>query len=112
VSFDVGNVSGGSFGQSSSVALLIPGAGQFTFVNSTPGTTMNWQRFSVEYVADAVSSGFFFWNLDPEGDNVNGLDNVVVEAVLPTAVVPVPGALSLLLGGVGLLAGFAARRRG
>lgn len=110
LSFDVGNVSGSRYGQTSTVKVLYSNQVLGSFTNSTPGTTMNWERFTVTFVAGFAQSPVTFLNDDPQGDNVNGLDNIVLERTTATTVIPVPGALPLLLSGLAVF-GLAGRAR-
>jgi hypothetical protein len=109
LSFYVGNVSGGVFGTTSTVGVLVNGSLLATRTNSTPGTTLNWELFTVPFTAASASTLIGFENLDPPGDDSNGLDNISL-ALAPTNAVPEPGTLTLILFGTAL-AGFGFLRR-
>ncbi len=105
LSFYVGNVAGGGFGTTSTVGVLINGSLLASKTNSTPGTTLNWELFTISFTAASASTVVAFENLDPIGDQSNGLDNI---SLAPTNAVPEPG--TFLLFGTGL-AGFGFLRR-
>jgi hypothetical protein len=105
LSFYVGNVSGGVFGTTSTVGVLVNGSLLATRTNSTPGTTLNWELFTVPFTAASASTLIGFENLDPPGDDSNGLDNISL-VLAPTNAVPEPGTLTLFgtaLAGFGFL---------
>jgi hypothetical protein len=109
LSFYVGNVSGGVFGTTSTVGVLINGSLVATKKNSTPGTTLNWELFTVPFTAASASTLIGFENLDPIGDDSNGLDNISL-VLAPANAVPEPDILVLIgtaLAGIG----WARRRR-
>jgi hypothetical protein len=109
LSFYVGNISGGTFGASSSVEVLLGGIGGTalgTVTNSDPGTTLSWEQYSFQFTATGSSTTIDFMNQDPSYDDNNGLDNV---QLTQSAETPEPGTLSLL--GGGLLIGLGRWRR-
>jgi hypothetical protein len=109
LSFYVGNVSGAPFGTTSKVGVLVDGSLLTSETNSTPGTTLNWELFTVSFVATSPSTVVGFENLDPSGDDSNGLDNISL-ALASTGAVPEPATLTLLaLAFAGV--GFARRRK-
>lgn len=71
---------------------------------------MGWRNDTFQFVADSTSTLLSFLSTEGSGFWGPALDNVSVELVSPTAVVPVPGALPLMLAGLGVI-GWAARRR-
>ena len=96
---------GTGFGTTSTVGVLINGSLLTTRTNSTPGAVINWEQFTVPFTATSASTLIGFENLDPIGDDSNGLDNVSLNAASPVAV-PEPGMLVLVgtaLVGLGLL---------
>lgn len=107
LSFDIGNTvqPGGYLGTTSTVGVSVSGVGAFSFQNVLAnGNSVAWQRFTLDFVAAGPSTMLGFVNGDTPNDNMNGLDNIVVEAKMPgTTVIPVPGALPLLVSGVALL---------
>lgn len=110
LSFYIGNLTtGGGLGTTSSIEVFAGGSslGIFTHTGGS-ATLLDWKQFSTSFVATGASTVIDFFNRD--GDNSNGLDNVVIESA-GTAVVPVPAALPLLATGLGLLGFFARRRR-
>jgi Protein of unknown function (DUF642)/PEP-CTERM motif len=98
---------GTGFGTTSTVGVLINGSLLATKTNSTPGTTLNWELFTVPFTAASASTVIGFENLDPIGDDSNGLDNISL-VLAPTTTVPEPG--TLILFGTAL-AGFGFLRR-
>ena len=62
-----------------------------------------WESFSLPFIATATSQGLSFSSFT---DFDVGLDNVAVNAV------PIPAALPLFAGGLGLMGWMARRRRG
>jgi hypothetical protein len=110
LSFYVGNVAGGVFGTTSSVGVLINGSLVATKTNSAPGTTLSWEPFTVPFTAASASTVIGFENLDPAGDDSNGLDNISL-VLAPTNAVPEPGTLTFTLFGTALVGfGFLRRR--
>jgi hypothetical protein len=110
VSFWVGNVvqTSGSFGNSTSVGLLINNANVFTALNiSGNATSLTWEQFSWNFIATTTSTSITFLNQDPSNDYVAALDNVVVSQI---SAVPEPSTWAMMiLGFAGV--GFAAYRR-
>jgi len=112
LSFWVGNVSDAAhgLGTTSTVDVLLGGIGgsslgAFTNSNATP-SAMNWQQFTTTFTATGSSTTLDFLNGDGIGDDLNGLDNVVLTATGT----PEPATLWLLGGGmIGL--GFLRRRK-
>lgn len=108
LTFFIGNTTGGSiFGSTSTAGLKINGTQVGSFENSnTDATGLNWQQFTYNFMATGTSTSIEFDNLDPSGDNSNGLDNVDLE--LATSSVPEPATFGL----VGLaIAAIAFRKR-
>lgn len=83
-----------------SVGLKIDGGAVMTFTNSnsTPGA-VNWQQFSIQFVATGSSTAITFLNETPVGTNYAGLDGVTLNAV------PEPGPLTLCAAGLPLFLG-------
>jgi len=98
---------GTGFGTASTVEVLIIGAPFATRTNSTPGPVINWEQFTIPFTATSASTLIGFLNLDPAGDDSNGLDNVSLDAA-SAVTVPEPGTV-VLLGAA--LAGFGFLRR-
>jgi len=98
---------GTGFGTTSTVGVLINGSLLTTRTNSTPGAVINWEQFTVQFTAASASALIGFENLDPIGDDSNGLDNVSLNAA---SVAPVPEPTTFVLFGTAL-AGFGLLRR-
>lgn len=111
LSFFVGNTTGGGFGTTSTVNVLLNGISTFADVNSTVSpTTQNWQQFTHTFIATGISTALGFRNGDSGNDDDNGLDNVVLLDLGPAVNgVPEPGLLTLL--GIGLATIGIARRQ-
>jgi Protein of unknown function (DUF642)/PEP-CTERM motif len=75
--------------------------------SSTNSTTLTWQMFTTSFTATASTTTLDFLNENPSGDNINGLDNIVVNA---TSAVPEPSSVVLLGSALGVLA-FWSRKR-
>jgi hypothetical protein len=94
ISFFVGRASGnGNYATPSTVDLSLNGATPvpFTNTNSTPGT-INWQQFSLFFVAPSTSTTIAFFNGTTD-NNYAGLDNIAITFIPP---VPEPASLTLL----------------
>jgi hypothetical protein len=86
--------------------------GAFTNSCSTCTTTQQWQQFSTTFVATSASTTLLFRNGDPNSDNDNGLDNLVLIDNGPAVngpAVPEPATLTLTV--LGMAGGFLRRRR-
>jgi len=81
LTFWVGNVYDptGPFGTTSTVAVKINGAASGSFTNSAQTTALSWQQFSVTFTGTGNSTAIEFDNMDPTGDDSNGLDNVILQ---------------------------------
>jgi hypothetical protein len=100
---------GTGFGTTSTVGVLIDGSQIATRTNSTPGAVINWEEFTVSFTAASASTLVGFQNLDPIGDDSNGLDNVSLDLAPARPVgAPEPSVLLLL---APALAGFGFLRR-
>jgi hypothetical protein len=88
LTFWVGNITGLG-GIYSSVGLKINGTPAGNYTNFTPGTAMNWQKFSYSFIATSSTTAIEFDNLDPIDDDSNGLDNVDLEVGGTAAPLPV-----------------------
>jgi hypothetical protein len=97
LTFYVGNTTGGGiFGTTSTVGLDINGAQVNTYENSnTDATGLNWEQFTYSFMATGASTTIGFVNLDPSGDNSNGLDLVDLE-VGTVSTVPEPATVGLV----------------
>jgi len=107
--YDLSFYVGTGFGTVSTVGVLINGSPIATRTNSTPGSVINWEQFTIPFTAASASTLVGFENLDSIGDDSNGLDNI--NLVLAAAIgVPEPATLTLLaLAFAGV--GFARRRK-
>lgn len=113
VSFDVGNYI--PFGQST-IGVSVNGGPEQLFVNTSlaanPKAPMNWATFGFDWVADSTTTRLDFLgraNGVLSNNGGIGLDNVGFELVAPP--VPEPQAWALLLGGLGIVATVARRRK-
>lgn len=100
---------GTGFSTTSTVGILINGSLLTTRTNSTPGAVINWQQFTIPFTAASASTLIGFGNLDPIGDDSNGLDNVSLDLAAAVAV-PEPGTLLLLAPALAAF-GFLRRRK-
>lgn len=80
LSFALGNVvdSGGLFGNSSTVDVLIDGKNVLEATNRGGGRVQGWKSFTVPVTASSDSTTIEFRNRDPGDDNSNGLDAVAL----------------------------------
>ncbi len=95
--------------RSAAQLIFLSGSLLATKTNSTPGTTLNWELFTVPFTAASASTVIGFENLDPIGDDSNGLDNISL-VLAPTTAVPEPGTL-ILFGTALACFGFLRRRK-
>ena len=82
LSFAVGNVvdSGGTFGSSSTVVVLVNGHKVLSATNRGGGSTQAWKRFTVAVKATRAATTIEFLNGDPPTESSNGLDGVSLVA--------------------------------
>jgi len=113
VTFDIGNYI--PFGKST-LGVSVNGGAEQLFLNpsldANPKSPMNWATFGFDWVADGTSTQLAFLgraNGSLSNTGVIGLDNVGFELVKPP--VPEPQTWALMLGGLGLVAAGARRRR-
>lgn len=113
VSFDVGNYI--PYGMST-LGVSVNGEPEQLFANTSlalnPKSPMNWAAFGFDWVADSTSTQLDFLgraNAGLSNDAVIGLDNVAFELIKPA--VPEPQTWALMLGGLGLVASIARRRK-
>lgn len=106
ISFYVGSASDGALFFPSTVDLSIDGGGRMNFFNPniTPGA-LNWQQFTVPFVATSTTTSLAFFNGSAPNNFSAGLDNVLVT---PVGAVPEP---TTMFAGAMALAALALRRR-
>jgi hypothetical protein len=104
LTYYIGNTSGGGiFGTSSTVGLDINGTQVVALANAVADLTgLNWEQVTWNFTATGASTTIGFVNLDPSGDNSNGLDNVDLEVAAAGGAVPEPATIGLV--GFALLA--------
>ena len=113
LTFWVGNVDnpGNGLGTTSTVNVNLGGLNgtllDSVTNSSTNSTTLTWQMFTTSFTAAGSTTTLDFLNGDPSNDNINGLDNIVVNA---TSAVPEPSSVALLGSALGVLA-FWSRKR-
>ena len=101
LSFDLGDYGAAGF-LTSTVSVRINGGPATLFTNVYEGGVMDWERMSMDWVADSASAQVTIIGVANGALSNNwgiGLDNVVFQA----AAVPEPASWALLLGGAGLL---------
>ena len=100
---------GGIFGTTSTVDVDINGSQILAADNSctTCASMLTWQLFTTTFTASTTSTTLAFLNGDPSNDTSNGLDNITLNA---TTVTPLPAALPLFAGGLGMV-GFLSQRK-
>jgi hypothetical protein len=111
VSFWVGNVvqTSGSFGNSTTVALLVDNAEVFDALNNQGNASLlTWQQFSWDFTATSTTTSIAFLNRDPTTDYVAALDSVVVRTVDG---VPEPSTWAMMILGFAGIGFLAYRRR-
>ncbi len=102
LSFYVGSATDNSTIFASTVDLSIDGGARVGFTNPTaPRSTLDWQLFSVDFVATSDLTNITFFNGSASNNNLAGLDNVTLQ------VIPGPSAAAIL----GLSGLMASRRR-
>lgn len=87
LTFFVGNVAGGGWGNTSTVEVFVDGHSIGLATNSN-GARLNrqvWQRFTMPFKATAASTIIGFINRDPPNDTTNGLDSVSLSIHSPQA---------------------------
>lgn len=83
----------------SSVVLYINGIAIETLTNpNDTAENVNWMQFVYDFTAPTNFTTIAFLNGTPLGNNYAGLDNVVLSAL--NIIVPEPGTLALMLGGL------------
>ena len=80
------------------------------FQLSNADSTIAWQDFTFDFVAGFATTALGFFNGDAAGSFTGGIDNVRIADLGAVGATPVPAALPMFAGGVGLI-GFLARRR-
>jgi len=92
LSFFVGNVSGGGFGTTSTVEVLIDQRSAGAFRNDeVQRGAQHWRRIAVPFTASSTATTIAFLNRDAASDNSNGLDDV---ALVEIAAGSAPASLS------------------
>lgn len=94
--FYVGNVTGGAFGRTSSVELLVDGKsiGVATNDRSLAGQ-QGWGQFRKSFTASRDATTIAFVNRDPPSDNSNGLDNVSLTLAKPGTAAPAAAGMNV-----------------
>jgi hypothetical protein len=95
------------------VKVLVNGKPLTTSINSEPGTTLRWERFSKSFIATSSLTSIEFLNEDPSNDNSNALDNVILgpkPAAAAPAVAPEPATLPLFAAALIALAAIRLRK--
>lgn len=109
LSFYVGGTSDASLFFPATIDVSVDGSARTSFANTaTPRNSVDWQLFTVGFVAAAPTTALTFFNGSGPGNFFNGLDDVSLNAVSVTTPVPEPAEWALITGG---LAFIAARRR-
>ena len=113
VSFYVGSVTDNLFFFPTTIDLSINGGARVSYTNPTaPRDSLDWARFTADFVASSTSSTITFLNGNEPSNFYAALDNAsvdLVEASPPPTRVPEPEALALC--GIGMLALGMRRRR-
>jgi hypothetical protein len=104
--YDLSYYVGNNSSTTSTVDVLLNDVLQTSSVNSTTGNSLDWEQFTFSFIATSASTKVSFRNGDLNLDGVNGLDNVVLKAVVPE-----PGALAIFGIGLAGLAGMRRRRK-
>ena len=103
LSYFVGNIvnPGGPLGTSSTVNVYVNGTLIQVAANTGAGAAINWEQFQTPFIASSSLTAITFRNGDPATDNLNGLDNVVVNAATPEpSSLPVFTVLAVVVAGV------------
>jgi hypothetical protein len=102
LSFYVGNVSGSSFGTSTTLEVEF-GSGRtaFSCTNAAPGFNLTWQRCTNSFVATAAATHILFRNLDPSTDYSAAIDNIALTPA--SGAVPEPAGWAMMLVGFALV---------
>jgi hypothetical protein len=104
VSFYVGSATDGGFFFPTSVDLSIDGGARVRFTNPiAPSNMLNWQQFTVPFLATQSSTNITFYNGGASNNFLSALDNVVIEGITEPA--------GIIVGLIGFLNLFAWRWR-
>lgn len=82
VSFYVGSATDGGFFFPTSVDLSVDGGPRVRFTNPiAPSNMLDWQQFTVPFVATGTSTSITFYNGGPSNNFLSAIDNVVIEGI-------------------------------
>lgn len=109
LSFYVGGTSDNSIFFPATIDLSIDGSARTGFANAAaPRNSVDWQLFTVDFVAATPTTALTFYNGSGPGNFFSGLDDVSLTAVAVTTPIPEPAEWALITLG---LAFIGARRR-
>lgn len=113
LSFYVGSATDNNLFFAATVDLSINGGARQSFTNSTAPTNMlDWKLFTVQFTATTSTTNITFFNgNNSSANNVSGLDNVTLDAVVAPA--PEPASIMLFsIGAAAVVIDAVRRRRG
>jgi len=109
LSFFVGSASNNSNFFPSTVNVSLGGVSQGSFTNLSATSTLQWQKFSIDFTPTSTSQNIAFFNGNSLNNFIGALDNVTLDLAAVSGPPSVPGPLPLL--GVGAAFGYSRRLR-
>ena len=93
----------------STVIVSLGGVTQGSFTNLSATSTLQWQKFGINFIPTSTSENITFFNGSASNNGIGALDNVTLDLAAVSGPPSVPGPLPLL--GVGSAFGYSRRLR-